>query len=104
MWYLIDYEVDNLSRIRLNTDFDDQRRSAGWRSGGHAEKDDACARTHWKAPPCHGAHVKQTLRIATADRAMGRTDRLGKGPERVPSLVPMQARKKPPPAIRRGTY
>jgi hypothetical protein len=21
--------------------------------------------THWKAPPCHGAHVKRPLRVAT---------------------------------------
>ena len=27
--------------------------------------------THWKAPPWHGAHVKQTLRIARVDVAMG---------------------------------
>src|SRR6202044_1070778 len=26
---------------------------------------------HWKAPPCHGAHVNRTLRIATADVAVG---------------------------------
>ena len=25
--------------------------------------------THWKAPPCHGAHVKRLLRIATANVA-----------------------------------
>jgi hypothetical protein len=25
--------------------------------------------THWKAPPCHGAHVKRTLQISTADVA-----------------------------------
>ena len=29
------------------------------------------ARTHWKAPPCHGAHVKRTLPIATAHVAVG---------------------------------
>jgi hypothetical protein len=27
--------------------------------------------THWKAPPCHGAHVKRTLRIAPVDVAFG---------------------------------
>jgi hypothetical protein len=26
--------------------------------------------THWKAPPCHGAHVKRPLRIAAAEVAV----------------------------------
>ena len=30
-------------------------------------------KTHWKAPPCHGAHMKWTLRIATAEVAFRRT-------------------------------
>jgi hypothetical protein len=29
------------------------------------------ARTHWKAPPLHGAHVKRPLQIAIADIAIG---------------------------------
>ena len=29
------------------------------------------ARTHWKAPPCHGAHVKRSFQIATVDVAVG---------------------------------
>src|SRR5277367_1713087 len=28
--------------------------------------------THWNAPPSHGAHVKQTLRISAVDVAVGR--------------------------------
>jgi hypothetical protein len=35
--------------------------------------------THWKAPPCHGAHVKQPLRIATVDAAIGRIPALAMG-------------------------
>ena len=31
-------------------------------SGWSVSPGGAC--THWKAPPCHGAHVKRTLRIA----------------------------------------
>jgi hypothetical protein len=27
--------------------------------------------THWKAPPCHGAHVDRSFRIATVDVAVG---------------------------------
>src|ERR1700728_174815 len=27
--------------------------------------------THWKAPPCHGAHVKRTLRIALCMSQLG---------------------------------
>src|SRR3984957_14088576 len=48
--------------------------------------------THWKAPPCHGAHVKRTLRVATANGSVGREARLRgsprEGPEsaRKPSL------------------
>src|ERR1700691_3411945 len=26
--------------------------------------------THWKAPPCHGAHVKRTLRMTDGDVAV----------------------------------
>jgi hypothetical protein len=29
------------------------------------------ARTHWKAPPCHGAHVKRTYQTATRDASSG---------------------------------
>jgi hypothetical protein len=39
---------------------------SGWPGG-------AC--THWKAPPCHGAHVNRTLRIAAMDLAFGRKAR-----------------------------
>ena len=35
------------------------------------ERSPGGACTHWKAPPWHGAHVRQTLRIATVD-ATGR--------------------------------
>src|SRR5271168_4274058 len=34
---------------------------SGWPGG---------ARTHWKAPPCHGAHVERTSRIATVGVAL----------------------------------
>ena len=44
--------------------------------------------THWKAPPCHGAHVNRTLRIAAVDVAFGRKARLHgslrEGPECAP--------------------
>jgi hypothetical protein len=29
------------------------------------------ARTHWKAPPCHGAHVNRTFQFAGVDVAVG---------------------------------
>jgi hypothetical protein len=35
------------------------------------------ARTHWKAPPCHGAHVLRTSRVAAADIAVGQVADLG---------------------------
>ena len=28
--------------------------------------------THWKAPPCHGAHVKRTLQTTVVDASIGR--------------------------------
>ena len=40
-------------------------------------------RTHWKAPPCHGAHVKRTLRIA-AVAAGGRRSIVLNAIERLP--------------------
>src|SRR5271166_2880712 len=38
------------------------------------------ARTHWKAPPCHGAHVKRSSRIAKVDATVGRTPALQRAP------------------------
>ena len=31
--------------------------------------------THWKAPPCHGAHVKRTLQTRAAEVAFGGSSR-----------------------------
>ncbi|MGB9205767.1 MAG: hypothetical protein WCB94_17565, partial [Terriglobales bacterium] len=39
--------------------------ASGW-SGCRVEH-----RTHWKAPPCHGAYVERPLRIATVDGSVG---------------------------------
>ena len=36
--------------------------------------------THWRAPPCHGAHVKQTFRTLALDVAVGRIARLPESP------------------------
>jgi hypothetical protein len=41
---------------------------SGWPGG-------AC--THWKAPPCHGAHVERTLPAMAVDVAIGRNPAFG---------------------------
>jgi hypothetical protein len=35
------------------------------------ERSPGGARTHWKAPPSHGAHVERSFGVATADGAIG---------------------------------
>ena len=50
---------------------------SGWPGG-------AC--THWKAPPCHGAHVKRTLRIGTVDVAIGREAHVQRSPQEGPEF------------------
>src|SRR5271165_556617 len=36
------------------------------------ERSPGGACTHWKAPPCHGAHVKRSFRIATVASRLGK--------------------------------
>ena len=59
------------------------------------ERSPGGARTHWKTPPCHGAHVKRSLRMATVDVAVkgrrrycARVNRRGAGRRRLGSLSP----------------
>jgi hypothetical protein len=57
---------------------------SGWPGG-------AC--THWKAPPCHGAHVKRTLRIGTVGAAVGGIREHSPAPhQRLPDARPRDAR------------
>src|ERR1700722_3601903 len=55
---------------------------SGWPGG---------ALTHWKAPPCHGAHVKRSLRIAAVKKE-GKAGSTATSPPQAPSISPVAPR------------